>query len=186
VTELVALARVRPAQLNFGTAGNGSASHMAMELFQSVTKVRMVHVPYKGTGPAMIDLLGGHIALMFDVIMTSLPHVKSGKLRTLAISSLQRSPTVPDVPTVAESGFPGFEALVWFGFFAPAGSPPDVVKRVQEDTTQALNAPRMRELLASQGLVVVGSTPADFGRKVADEIAKWRKVIQQAGIKLEL
>ena len=186
VKELVALARARPGQLTFGTAGNGSASHMAMELFQSMAKVKMVHVAYKGTGPAMIDLLGGHIGLMFDVIMTSLPHMQAGKLRTLAISSPQRSPTVPDVPTVAESGYPGYEALVWFGFFAPAGTPPDVIRRIQEETARALNVPKMRELLASQGLVVVASTPDVFGRRVAGEIAKWRKVIQEAGIKLEL
>jgi tripartite-type tricarboxylate transporter receptor subunit TctC len=186
VKELVTLVRARPGELTYGTAGNGSASHMAMELFQSMARIKMVHVPYKGTGPAMTDLLGGHIGLMFDVIMTSLPHLQSGKLRALAISSLERSPTVPNVPTVAESGYPGFEALVWFGFFAPAGTPQDVIRRIQEETARALTAPKMRELLASQGLVVVASTPADFARRVGGEIAKWRKVIQVAGIKLEL
>lgn len=183
--ELVALARARPNQLNFGTAGTGSASHMAMELFQSMAKVKMVHVPYKGTGPALIELLGGHLSLMFDVIMTSLPYVQSGKLKTLAISSLQRSPTVPQVPTVAELGYPGYEALVWFGLFAPAGTPSDVVKKIHEDTARALGSPRMRELLTSQGLQVVASSPAEFGARVAKDVAKWRKVIQEAGIKLE-
>src|SRR5688572_9836572 len=183
--DLVALARARPGQLNYGTAGSGSASHMAMELFQSVAKIKMVHVPYKGTGPAMTELLGGHLSLMFDVIMTSLPHVQSGKLRTLASSGLQRSPIAPDIPTIAESGYPGYEAMVWFGLFAPAGTPAEVARKVSEDTARVLNSPKMREILASQGLETVASSPADFATRVASEIAKWRKVIQEAGIKLE-
>lgn len=185
VKELIALAKARPGALDFGTAGNGSASHMAMELFKSMAKVNLVHVPYRGTGPALTDLLGGHLSLMFDVIMTSLPHVQSGKLRPLGVSSLKRSDVTPQVPTIAESGYPGFEALVWFGLFAPAGTPPDVVRKIQDEVARALSTPKMRELLASQGLVVVASTPADFGARVGAEIAKWRKVIQEAGIKLE-
>ncbi len=183
--ELVALARARPNELNYGTAGTGSTSHMAMELFQSVAKIKMTHVPYKGTGPALIDLLGGHLSLMFDVIMTSLPHVQSGKLRTLALSSLKRSPLTPNVPTVAELGYPGFEAIVWFGLFAPAGTPPDIVKKVNEDTVRILGAPAMRELLASQGTDIVANSPVAFGAYVTSEIVKWRKVIQDAGIKPE-
>lgn len=185
VKELVALARARPGALDFGTAGSGSASHMAMELFKSMAKINLVHIPYKGTGPALTDLLGGHLSMMFDVIMTSLPHMQAGKLRTVGISSLQRSAIVPDVPTLAESGYPGYEALVWFGLFAPAGTPADIVKKSQEEIARALNTPKMREVLASQGLVVVGSNPTDFGARVESEIAKWRKVIQEAGITLE-
>jgi len=185
VKDLVALAKARPNQLNFGTAGNGSTSHMAMELFQSVAQIKMVHVPYKGTGPALIELLGGHLSLMFDVIMTSQPHVQSGKLRALAISSLKRSPTAPQIPTVAEAGYPGFEAMVWFGLFAPAGTPPEVVRRISAECARVLNTPSMRELLAGQGLEIVASSPADFAARVNNEIGKWRKVIQEAGIKLE-
>jgi tripartite-type tricarboxylate transporter receptor subunit TctC len=185
VKDLVALAKARPGSLDFGTAGNGSASHMAMELFKSMAKVNMVHIPYKGTGPALTDLLGGHLSMMFDVIMTSQPHVQSGKLRGLAMSSLKRSAIMPDVPTVAESGYPGFEALVWFGLFAPANTPPEIVKKIQEEIARALATPKMRELLSSQGLEVVASTPAEFATRVGSEIAKWRKVIQEAGIKLE-
>ena len=185
VKELVALAKAHPGGLNFGTAGTGSTSHMAMELFQSVAKIRMVHVPYKGTGPAMIELLGGHLSLMFDVIMTSLPHVQAGKLRTLGLSSLQRSPAAPQVPTIAESGYSGFEAIVWFGLFAPTGTPPDVIRKVSEDTARALALPSMRELLASQGADIVASSPAVFTTRVQNEIVKWRKVIQDAGIKPE-
>ena len=183
--DLVALATARPNQLNFGTAGSGSTSHMAMALFESMAKIKMVHVPYKGTGPALIELLGGHLSLMFDVIMTSLPHVQSGKLRALAVSSLQRSPTAPQIPTVAESGYPGFDAMVWFGLFAPAGAPPGAIRKVSEDTARVLNTPSMRELLAGQGLEIVGSNPADFAARVNGEIVKWRKVIREAGIKLE-
>ena len=185
VKELTALARARPGELNYGTAGAGSASHMAMALFESTAKIRMTHVPYKGSGPALTDLLGGHLSLMFDVIMTSLPHTQSGKLRTIGVSSLERAPITPNVPTIAESGYPGYEALVWFGLFAPAATPPDVVRRVQEETARALATPAMRDLLASQGLVTVASPPAAVGKRVAGEIAKWRKVIETAGIKLE-
>ncbi len=185
VKELVALTKARPGELNYGTAGAGSASHMAMALFESMARVKMVHVPYKGTGPALTDLLGGHLGLMFDVIMTSLPHVKSGKLRTLGLSSFKRSPLTPEVPTIAESGYPGFEAMVWFGQFAPANTPADVVRRINEDTARALRSPKMQEILASQGLEVVAGSPAEFSQRVAAEIAKWRKVIQEAGIKLD-
>jgi tripartite-type tricarboxylate transporter receptor subunit TctC len=185
VKDLVALARSRPNELNYGTAGAGSASHMAMEYFQSMAKMKLVHVPYKGTGPALVELLGGHLGLMFDVIMTSLPHVQTGKLRTLGISGLKRSPVTPDVPTIAESGYPGFEAMVWFAFFAPAGTPADAVRRINEETARALQSARMREILASQGLEVVAGSPADLGKRVASEIEKWRKVIAAAGIKLD-
>jgi tripartite-type tricarboxylate transporter receptor subunit TctC len=183
--DLVMLAKARPNQLNFGTAGSGSTSHMAMELFESMAKIKMVHVPYKGTGPALIELLGGHLSLMFDVIMTSLAHVQSGKLRALAVSSLKRSPTAPQIPTVDESGYPGFEAIVWFGLFAPAGTPPEVVGKISAECARALNTPCMREILAGQGLEIVASSPADFAARVNSETVKWRKVIQEAGIKLE-
>jgi tripartite-type tricarboxylate transporter receptor subunit TctC len=185
VKELVALARARPGALNYGSAGNGTTSNMAMELFKSMAKVNIVHVPYKGTGPAMTDLLGGHIALMFDVIMTSLPHMQAGKLRTIGISSLNRDPLAPDVPTIAESGYPGYEALVWFGLFASAGTPPEIVRRIQEEIARALGTAKMRELLASQGLVVVASSPTDFAARIGSEVAKWRKVIRESGITLE-
>jgi len=145
----------------------------------------MVHVPYKGTGPAMIELLGGHLSLMFDVIMTSLPHVQSGKLRTLGLSGLQRSAVAPQVPTIAESGYPGYEAIVWFGLFAPTGTPPDAIKKISDETARVLGMANMRELLAGQGLDIVASNPAAFASRVGAETAKWRKVIQEAGIKPE-
>jgi tripartite-type tricarboxylate transporter receptor subunit TctC len=146
---------------------------------------KMEPVTFFGTGPALAELLGGHLSVMFDVIMTTLPHMQAGKLRTLGISSLQRSPITPNVPTIAETGYPGYEAMVWFGLFAPAGTPPEVIRRINEETARALRTPRMRELLASQGLEVVASSPAEFGNRVSTEIAKWRKVVLEAGIKLD-
>ena len=184
VKELVALARAQPGELNFG-GGAGAAAHMAMALFESMAKIKMVHVPYKGSGPAMIDLLGGHLSLGFDAVMTTLPYAQSGKLRTLAVSSLKRSIVAPQIPTMAESGYPGYEAILWFGLFAPAGRPPEIVRKVHEDTVRGLAVPRMRELLASQGLEIVASSPADFTARVDREIIKWRKVILDAGIRLE-
>jgi len=184
VKELVGLAKAQPGQLNFG-GGTGAAAHMAMALFESMAKIDMVHVPYKGSGPAMIDLLGGHLSLGFDAVMTTLPYAQTGKLRMLAVSSLKRSAVAPQVPTMAESGYPGYEAILWFGLFAPAGTPADIVKKINEETGRSVATPRMRELLASQGLEIVASSPAEFTARVDREIVKWRKVILDAGIKLE-
>jgi len=184
VKELVALAKAQPGQLNFG-GGTGAAAHMAMALFESMAKIDMVHVPYKGSGPAMIDLLGGHLSLGFDAVMTTLPYAQTGRLRMLAVSSLKRSAVAPQVPTMAESGYPGYEAILWFGLFAPAGTPADIVKKINEETGRSVATPRMRELLASQGLEIVASSPAEFTARVDREIVKWRKVILDAGIKLE-
>ena len=184
VKELVALAKAKPGDLNFG-GGTGAAAHMAMELFESMAKIKMVHVPYKGSGPAMIDLLGGHLSLGFDAVMTTLPFAQTGKLRMLGVSSLKRSAVAPDVPTMAESGYPGYEAILWFGLFAPTGTPPDIIKKINEETARGVATPKMRELLASQGLEIVASSPADFTVRVDREIIKWRKVILDAGIKLE-
>ena len=184
VKELVALAKAQPGQLNFG-GGTGAAAHMAMALFESMAKIDMVHVPYKGSGPAMIDLLGGHLSLGFDAVMTTLPYAQTGKLRMLAVSSLKRSAVAPQVPTMAETGYPGYEAILWFGLFAPAGTPADIVKKINEETGRSVATPRMRELLASQGLEIVASSPAEFTARVDREIVKWRKVILDAGIKLE-
>lgn len=183
VSELVALARARPDQLNFG-GGTGAAAHMAMELFKSVANLRMVHVPYKGSGPAMIDLLGGHLSLGFDAVMTTLPHAQVGKLRTLAVSGLTRSPAAARIPTMAECGYPGYEAILWFGLFAPAGTSPEIVRKINEDTARGLAMRHIRELLASQGLDIVASSSADFTLRVDREIVKWRKVIMDAGIRL--
>ena len=185
VKELIALAKSRPGQLNYGSAGQGSTSHMAMELFRSIANVSLVHVPYKGTGPALNDLLGGHLSLMFDVVLTTLPHMKTGRIRVLGVSSLQRVDVAPDVPTIAESGLPGFEALVWFGLFAPAGTPADIVSRLSSEVAAIVRQPKLRETFAGQGLTAVGSTSQDFAARVSKEYGVWGKVVREAGIKLD-
>ena len=185
VKELVALARARPGDINYAAGGVGATPHMSMELFQQIAKIKMVHVQYRGSGPAMIGLLSGEASVMFDVVMTTLPHMQAGKLRTIGVTSLRRAPIVPQVPTIAESGYPGFESFVWFGLFAPAGTPPDVLQKIHETVAGGLNTPQMRESLTSQGLEIVASSPTDFSKRIAGEIAKWRKVIQAKGIKVE-
>jgi len=185
VKELIALARARPGQLNYGSAGQGSASHMAMELFRSMAKVDMTHVPYKGTGPALIDLLGGHLAMMFDVVLTTLPHMKSGKVRVLGVSSLKRVDVAPEVPTIAETGLPGYEALVWFGLFAPAGTPTEIVNRLATEVGAIVRQPKLRETFVVQGLTPVGSGSSEFAARVGKDHAVWGKVIREAGIKLD-
>jgi tripartite-type tricarboxylate transporter receptor subunit TctC len=185
VKELIALARARPGQLNYGSAGQGSASHMAMELFRSMARVDMTHVPYKGSGPAMIDVLGGHLAMMFDVVLTTLPHMKSGKVRVLGVSSLQRVDVAPEVPTIAETGLPGYEALVWFGLFAPAGTPTEIVNRLSTEVGAIVRQPKLRETFVVQGLTPVGSGSSEFAARVGKDHAVWGKVIREAGIKLD-
>jgi tripartite-type tricarboxylate transporter receptor subunit TctC len=185
VKELIALAKARPGQLNFGSAGQGTTAHMAMELFRSISKVDLVHVPYKGTGPALIDLIGGHLSLMFDVVLTTLPHMKAGKVRVLGVSSLARVEVAPEVPTIAESGLPGYEALVWFGLFVPAGTPSELVARLSGEVAAIVRHPRLRETFALQGLTPVGSSSADFAARVRKEHELWGKVIREAGIKLD-
>jgi tripartite-type tricarboxylate transporter receptor subunit TctC len=185
VKELIALARTRPGQLDYGSAGQGSASHMAMELFKSMSRVDIVHVPYKGTGPAMIDLLGGHLPMMFDVVLTTLPYMKSGKLRVLGVSSLQRAEVAPDVPTIAESGLPGFEALVWFGLVAPAGTAQEIVNRLSSEVSAIVRQPKLRETFTVQGLTAVGSAAAEFSAKIKKEHEVWGRVVREAKIKLD-
>lgn len=185
VKELIALGRSRPGQLNYGSAGQGSASHMAMELFRSMAKVDITHVPYKGSGPALIDVLGGHLSMMFDVVLTTLPHMKTGKLRVLGVSSPKRVDVAPDVPTIAENGLPGFEALVWFGFFAPVGTPAEIVNRLSGEVGRIVHQPALKETFTVQGLTPVGSSSPQFAAKVNKDHATWGKVIREAGIKLD-
>jgi tripartite-type tricarboxylate transporter receptor subunit TctC len=185
VKELIALARARPGELNFGSAGQGSTAHMAMELFRSMAKVNFVHVPYKGTGPALIDLVGGHLSLMFDVVLTTLPHMKAGKVRVLGVSSLERVQVAPEVPTIAESGLPGYEALVWFGLFVPAGTPGEIVARLSNEVAAIVRHPKLRETFRLQGLTPVGSSSAEFAARARKEHELWGRVIREAGIKLD-
>jgi len=185
IAELVALARARPGEINYGAGGVGATPHMSMELFQLISKTKMTSVHYRGSGPAMIGLLGGEVSAMFDVVMTTLPHMKAGKLRSIGVTTRKRIDIVPQIPTIAESGYPTFESLVWFGLFAPGGTPAGIVKNIQEKVKAGLTTPKMLKQFSSQGMEIVASTPQEFKARIADEIVKWRKVITTAGIKLE-
>lgn len=184
VLDLVAYAKARPGQVSYA-GGTGGTPAMSMAMLNLRAGIKMLEVPFQGSGPSMIALLGGHVDSAFDVVMTTLPHLQAGKLRSLAVTSARRHPLVPQVPTVAESGFPGFESSVWFGLFAPAGTPPEFVRKLAEDSRRILTEPRMREKLESQGFEVIASTPAAFSERVKDDIQKWRKVIIDANIKVE-
>ena len=185
VQELIDLAKAKPGELNFASSGNGTSIHLSGELFKAMTGTDIVHVPYKGSGPAVTDLLGGQVQMMFDNMPSSLPHVKAGKLRALGVTSAARSPALPEVPTIAEAGVPDYDATSWFGIQAPAGTPEPVVARLQGAIVQALGEPEMRQRMADLGAEPVGDTPAEFGRFIAAEIAKWAKVVNDAGVKLE-
>jgi tripartite-type tricarboxylate transporter receptor subunit TctC len=185
VKELIAFARARPGQMNYASAGTGTYPHMTMELFQSMAKVKMVHIPYKGTGPAMIDMLAGHTAVMAGTILSVMPYVRSGRLRALGITSKERSPVVPEIPTVSEAALPGFESVQWYGFLAPAKTPREIVVRLHAEAARILQQPETKSRFASDGADAVGDTPEDFTRFVQSELVKWAKVARDAGIKSE-
>jgi tripartite-type tricarboxylate transporter receptor subunit TctC len=185
VKDLIALARKRPDALSFASSGNGGISHLIGEHFKSVAGIRMLHVPYKGDTPALIDLVSGQVQLMFGTAVSFLPYVKSGRLNALAVTNPKRSPIVPNVPTVAESGLPGFEALQWFGIFAPAGTPKDVVAKLNADIVKATRLPDVRERMTTLGADVVGNTPAEFAAFQKADTAKWAKVVKASGAKID-
>jgi len=185
VKELIAFARARQGQLNYASAGTGTYPHMTMELFLSMAKLKMVHIPYKGTGPAMIDMVAGQVATMAATILTGMPQIRAGRLRPLGITSAARSPIVPDIPTVAEAGLPGFESVQWYGMLAPATTPRDIVTRLHAEATAVLKQPEIRERLAGDGADLVGSTPEEFTRYIQSELVKWAKVAREAGIQPE-
>jgi len=185
VKELIALARSKPGQLFYASAGSGTPPHLAAELFKTMARVDIVHVPYKGNTPAFVDLLSGQVSLSFPTIPSALPHVKSGKLRVLAVTSAQRSKTVPDIPTIAESGLPGYEASSWYGVLAPAGTAGAVVGKLQKEIAKVLRDPHVRDKLLGQGLDPVGNSPAEFAAMIKSEIGKWAKVVQASGAKAD-
>ncbi len=184
VSELVALARSKPRQLNYGSSGNGSSIHLTTELLKTAAKIELTHVPYKGSGPAFIDLIGGQVQLLFSSTVSSLPHVKSGKVRGLAITSLKRAASLPTIPTIAES-YPGFESSSWFGMLVPAMTPKPIIERLLADTRAALTSSEVNQALMSQGAESGGSSPAEFAAYFQSEIKKWARVIDAAGIKLD-
>lgn len=185
VAEFVALAKSRPGKLDYGSGGNGSAAHLAMEYFKLKAGVDLQHVPYKGTAPALADLLGGQIAAILTGLPPVLQHVKAGKLRILGVASKERLKILPDIPTIAESGVADFEATQWYGLLVPAATPKDVVAKIQRDTVAALRDPAVNERLASEGAEPVGNTPEQFGAFIKSESELWGKVIRATGMKAE-
>ncbi len=183
--ELIALARAQPGQIVFSSAGVGATSHMATELFMNLAKIKMTHVPYKGGGPSFQALLGGETALSFVDAITVAPHAKSGRLRALATSTMKRTPLMPEIPTVNESGLPGFESVTSFGLFAPAGVPHDIIMRVNREVNRALATADIKDKLKAQGVDPVGGAPEDLTNHQKQETAKWGKVIREQGIKFE-
>ena len=183
--EFLRLARSKPGTLTFGSAGSGVSSHLSGEALRLAANIDIVHVPYKGQLPAMDDLLGGQIAFMFANPVTTLQYVRAGKLRALAVTSPTRLTNSPDIPTVAESGVPGYEAETWFGIAVPVGTPEFIVQRLATELSRIMNTSAVRESLDLQGVMVVASTPADFAKRIAEDIVKWREVIQGAGISLD-
>ncbi len=185
VGELIALAKAKPGSLSYASTGNGSSNHISMELFKSLAGVNIVHIPYKGSGPAVSDLLGGQVQLMFDNTPNVLPQVKAGRLRALGSSGTKRSPLTPEVPTVAEAGVAGYEVMVWFGVVAPAGTSREIVNKLNAEVTRILAMPDVRERFLAQGVEPVGSTPEQFGEHIRAQMSKWGKVVQDAGVKAE-
>lgn len=185
VQELIALAKQKPGALNYSSSGSGGAPHLAAELFMSMTGTKFTHVPYKGSGPSFNDLLGGQVDFTFDSLVQSLPYIQSGQLKVLAVLGAKRSPLLPNVPTVAESGVPGYEVTNWFGLVAPANTPKNVVAKLHADVSKALQQPELRSQLEKMGADVVNNTPEQFAAQIRVDSAKWAKIIKEANIKLE-
>lgn len=185
VKQFIALARSKPGALNYSSSGIGSASQMAAELFKYMTKTDMLHIPYTGGGPALVALLSGQVSVFVMSIPGALPHFKSGRLIALGVTSAKRDPVLPDVPTIAESGLPGYELLEYQGIVAPGATPRAVINRLNQDIVKALSSPDLRERFTTSGAYVVGSTPEELGEHVQRQIANWGKVIKAAGIKIE-
>lgn len=185
IKELIALAKAKPGDLNFASSGVGAAAHLTMEMFKSRTGIDMQHIPYKGTAGALQDIVGGRINVMFDIVGPLMPQVRSGNAKAIAVTAKERIPAAPDVPTMAEQGVPDFVSGTWAGIIAPAGLPKEILDRVSAEAKKALADPAMKEKLAEQGIVAVGSTPEEFRVFVDEEILRWRKVITDANIKME-
>ncbi len=185
IRELIALARARPGQVTYASAGSGGAGHLGMELLKTMLKVNIVHIPYKGSGPALIDVLGGHVSLMFASAPSAMPHIKTGRLRALAMTGSQQSAAVPGVPTIAESGLPGFETYGWYGVLAPAGTAPPIIARVHGAIIKAMAAPEVMERIVADGSEAVAGTPEQFADYIKRDIPKWAKVIKESGARAD-
>jgi tripartite-type tricarboxylate transporter receptor subunit TctC len=185
VKELVAFAKARPGQLTYGSAGIGSSGHLGGALFEVLTGTKMVHVPYKGMSLAITDVISGQVSLVFGTSASVMQHARSGRMRALATTGARRAGALPDLPTVAEAGVPGYEAGLWYGFVGPARIPPDIVRRLNSEIVSVLKSPEVRERLASQGVEATPTTPEEFGRLLVSDLERWAKVVQRAGIRLE-
>jgi tripartite-type tricarboxylate transporter receptor subunit TctC len=185
VKEFIALAKAKPGQLNFASGGVGTTNHFAAELFKLSASIDMVHIPYKGTGVALTDVLSGQVQLMFMNLLPAMPQVRNGKVRGLGVTSAQRSQAAPDIPTIAESGLPGYETTGWHGWVVPAKTPAAIVARLHAETAKAAKHPELRQTLEAQGTEVIGNTPAEFSQALKAEVVKWAKVVKAAGIKPE-
>jgi tripartite-type tricarboxylate transporter receptor subunit TctC len=185
VKELTALARARPGQVNFAGSGSGSTPHLAAELFNTLASVRMVHVPYRGTGPAIVGLMSGEASVMFMPTTNAVPLVKAGRLRALAVTTQNRIPAMPELPTVAESGLKGYESSQWYGVLAPAGTPEDILNLLNGHIVKIMHGADMKQRLSEEGVLAVGSTRAEFAAHIGAETAKWAKVIKQSGARID-
>jgi tripartite-type tricarboxylate transporter receptor subunit TctC len=185
VKELIALAKSKPGEITFASSGNGTSHQLAGEMLKTTTGVKIVHVPYKGSAPAHVDLMGGQVTMMFDNIVAVLPHIKTGKLKPLAVTTPKRSPALPDVPTMPETGVPGFEATAWFGVLAPAGTPKEIIDKLNSEMVKILNMPDVKERFTSQGAEIAGSTPEEFAAFMKTEIEKWAKVAKESGARAD-
>jgi tripartite-type tricarboxylate transporter receptor subunit TctC len=186
VADFIKYAKAHPGQLNMASSGNGTSIHLSGELFKSMTGTYMVHFPYRGSGPALLDLMSGTMDVMFDNLPSSLPQIRAGRLRALAVTSRQRSSALPDVPTIEEAaGLKGFDATSWFGLLAPAGTPPEIVNRIQQEVAKSFSSPAIKEKLVSQGAIPSGNTPAEFAKHIAAEHVKWAKVVKESGAKVD-
>ncbi len=186
VKELLDYAKANPGKLNYGSAGNGTTHHLAVELFKTMTGAQLTHVPYKGAGPLMPALLGGEVDLAFDGMGTSATQIKAGKLRPLAVTTKKRSPVIPDVPTMQEAGFSGYEVTTWYALWAIKGTPKEAIDRMYAETVKAMQQPDMKQIWDAQGATIGGQTPAEFAKFVHSEIEKWGRVVKDAGIKIDL
>jgi tripartite-type tricarboxylate transporter receptor subunit TctC len=186
VKELIAYAKANPGKLSYASSGNGASSHLAGVLFNASAGIDLQHIPYKGTGPALNDLLGGQVSMSFTDVLTALPYVKTGKLRALGVTTTERSQALPDVPTIAEQGVPGYDVSVFFGIVAPAGTPPDRIAKLNQAFVEVLDTPKVKQLFASQGLEPApSSTPQQLGKFIQAQVTKWAGVVKQAGAQLD-
>ncbi|MFC5496192.1 tripartite tricarboxylate transporter substrate binding protein [Caenimonas terrae] len=186
VADFIRYAKAHPGKLNMASSGNGTSIHLAGELFKSMSGTYMVHFPYRGSGPALMDMVSGTMDVMFDNLPSSMPQIKAGKLKALAVTSAQRSAALPDVPTIEQAaGLKGFDASSWFGLLAPAGTPPEIVNRIQQEVAKSLGTPAIKEKLLAQGAIPSGNTPAQFAQLIESEHRKWAKVVKDSGAKVD-